>query len=457
MNLCRNKRLPSDARGAALLAALCFTLVLAIALGSYITACYRSLQMSSRNVSAGHSVELAETGMEEALWALHNNDWTGWSPPSGGTVTKTLSGFTYDNNITGNATLTIANYNGVGGTRTITATGTTTSASDGTTQTRTLTATSSQASLFVNAIAGVGNSTTSYNGRVRFKTGGTVDSYNSSVNVDVLPTIGGQPAGFSAVVSSASDLTSSQTSTGTVQMTNAKIKGYIATMPGSAGVNYSTSATLYGPTSPVSPKIDTSRESTSPYQPIFDVITPSATIPLPTTSQNLGTAGATTPTYYYYSGDYTLNTQTLTVVGPVVIVISGYLDNPGSGSIVVSNSGSNNGSIEIFLGGSMWLDGGGIVNNTKLPKNVAVIAQSGNSGVLEFSAAQNFYGVIYAPEAFLAFYTNATFYGSVIGQAVTVYTGYTPTFHYDISLRNVFFAGIDTPFAVASMLETNSP
>src|ERR1035437_3264638 len=167
----RTQHLPSDTRGAALLAALCFALVLAIVLSSYITMCYRSLQMSARNASSGHSVELAETGMEEALWALHNNDWTGWSISSH-TATKTLTGFTFDSNATGAISLTIANYDGTTGTRTLTATGTMT-LSDGTTQSRTLTSTSSQAPLFVNAIAATGDSTTTYNGVVSFGNAGT--------------------------------------------------------------------------------------------------------------------------------------------------------------------------------------------------------------------------------------------------------------------------------------------
>ena len=80
------KRLTSE-RGAALLAAMCFASVLAIALGSYITVCYRSLQMSSRNSSSTHSVELAEVGMEDALWSLNKDDWSGWAI-SGTTATK---------------------------------------------------------------------------------------------------------------------------------------------------------------------------------------------------------------------------------------------------------------------------------------------------------------------------------------------------------------------------------
>src|SRR4051812_44960289 len=150
MNTRRAQSLPSSDRGAAMLAALCFSLVLAIVLSSYVTMCYRSLQMSTRNANSGHSVELAETGMEEALWALHANNWTGWSI-SGKTVTKTLTGFTFDGSTTGSVSLTITNYDGTTGTRTLTATGTTT-LSDCTTQSRTLTSTSALAPLFVNAI-----------------------------------------------------------------------------------------------------------------------------------------------------------------------------------------------------------------------------------------------------------------------------------------------------------------
>ena len=446
----RSQHLPSDTRGAALLAALCFSLVLAIVLSSYITMCYRSLQMSARNASSGHSVELAETGMEEALWALHNNDWTGWSISSH-TATKTLAGFTFDSNATGAVSLSIANYDGITGTRTLTATGTLT-LSDGTTQSRTLTSTSSLAPLFVNAIAATGNSTTTYNGVVSFQNAGTVGSYDSSIDINAAT------VGYSAVVASKSNLTSAQVSTGTVQMTNLNIKGYIATMPGSAGVSYSTNAMLYGPTSPANPKIDTSRETTSPYQPIFDVVTPSAPNPLWSGSQTIGTAGATTPTYYYYSGNYYLGTgSTLTINGSVVIVISGYLWTDGTAATGGKINVASTGSLTIFVRGDMRIDGGGIVNATKLPKNVAIFGQTGNNNAVEFWTTVPFYGVIYMPEASMTFANNPTYYGALVAQSVTFGATSTPTFYYDTSLRNVAFAGIDTPFAVANVRETTNP
>lgn len=442
----RARGVPVSERGAAMLAALCVALVLAIVLSSYITMCYRSLQMSTRNVTSGHSVELAETGMEEALWALHANDWSGWTI-AGKTATKTLSGFTFDGSATGTVSLTVANYDGTTGTRTLTSTGTTT-LSDGTTQSRTLSSTSSQAPLFVNAIAAVGNTSTDYNGRVRFRSAGTVDSYNSSTDINAAS------VGYQAVVASKSNLTSAQTSTGTVQMTNVKIKGYVATMPGSAGINYSTSATLYGPSSPANPKIDTSRLTSSPYQPIFDVVTPSATNLLTGTTESIGTAGASTPTYYYYPGNYVLGSgETLTVDGPVVVVLSGYLQTTSTGKINVTA----NGSLTIFLAGDMALDGGGIVNATKLPKNVAIFAQTGNNYGLVFGTMQAFYGVIYAPEASLTFNNNVTIFGSVVAQAVTFSSSSSPTFHYDTTLRDTTFAGIDTPYVVSNLSESANP
>jgi hypothetical protein len=235
-----------------------------------------------------------------------------------------------------------------------------------------------------------------------------------------------------------------------VQLTNARIKGYVATL--STGPSYSTSATLYGPSSPANPKIDPSRISTSPYQPVFDVVTPSAPNPLGNGSQTIGTAGATTPTYYYYASNYALgNGQTLTVDGPVVLVISGYLWTYGTGNIHITN----NGSLTIFLRGDLRIDGGGVVNDTKLPKNFALLGQSGNNMAMEFWTTVPFYGVIYVPQASMTFSNNNVYYGSIVAQSISFDSSSSPTFHYDTSLRNVTFSGIDTPFAVSNWREVS--
>jgi Tfp pilus assembly protein PilX len=431
--------LPVSQRGAALLASLCFATVLAIALGSYITVCYRSLQMSTRHLSGSHSVELAEAGLEEALWALNKNDWSnGWTI-IGTTATKTLGGFSYDNGVTGAVSLTVTNFDGSlpGSTRNVTASGTTT-LTDGTSTTRTLTSSSARAPLFLNAVAAT-------TGRVKFRVAGTVDSYNSA-----LPDLDATTVGYSAIVASGSTSTTSAT----VQLTNTQIKGYVATL--STGPSYSTSAKVVGPTTPVSTKIDLSRLSTSPYQPLFEEIAPSGTATiLPSGTATVGTAGASAPQLYTTS-DLTLSgSQILTIDGPVTLNITGNLSISSTAKIVITATGS----LEIHLAGDLILNGNGIQNLTKLPRNLLIIAKADNYyDTLGMATNMPFHGVIYTPNNSLTISNSQTIYGAIVAKAVTFSA--SPIIHYDLSLRDTTitcFKGIDAPFAISNWRETTTP
>lgn len=427
----------SSERGAALLAALCFATVLAIALGSYLTLCTRSLQLSTRHLSSTHSVELAETGLEEALWALNKTDWTnGWTL-TGATATKTLGGFAYDNGVTGSVSLTVTNYNGsLGATtaRTVTATGTTTLA-DGTTSRRTLTTSSAQAPLFLNAVTGT-------TGRVKFRSAGTVDSYNSAA-----PDLDATALGYSAIVASGS----TSTTAATVQLTNAQIKGYVATL--STGPSYSTSAKVIGPATPATTKIDSARLSTSPYQPLFDEIAPGGTATLlPAGTATIGTAGAASPALYSAT-DLTLSgSDILTIDGPVTLNITGNLSISNTAKIVLTATGT----LEIHLSGDLLLNGNGIQNLTKLPKNLLIAAKADNVyDTLGMSTNTPFYGVIYTPNNSLTISNSQTIYGAIVAKSVT-FTA-SPALHYDVSLRDTVFRGLDTPYAISNWRETANP
>ena len=432
------KQLTSE-RGAALLAALCLAAVLAISLASYVAVCYRSLQMSTRNVNSTRGVELAEVGMEEALWALNKNDWSGWTI-SGTTATKTVTGFTYDNGATGAVTATVTNYDGSGaGSRTVTVTGTTT-LNDGTSTSRTLTSSSSQMPLFVNAVAGT-------TGKVKFKVAGTVDSYNSS-----LGDYSTQTPTYSAILSSGS---TSTTSAG-VQLTNAQVKGYAALLNQSAGSFNSTSATLHGPTTPGATKIDDDRISTSPYQPLFEEKVPTgASTLLPSGTATIGTAGASTPTLYTATIVALAGSDILTVDGPVTLVVSGDLTIANSAKIVITA----NGSLDIHLGGDLSIKGNGIQNDTKLPRKLALIAKADNVyDALEMTNTTPFYGVIYTPYNSITIGSAQTIYGAIVAKSVTF--NVSPVIHYDLDLRDStrgVFAGLITPYAVADWRETASP
>ncbi len=434
-------------RGSALLAALCFAAVLGLSLASYLALTYQSLSISNRNMQGTRGIELAETGLEEALYSLNKSTWTGWTLSSG-VARMTLSGFNYDSGVTGSVDLTVNSYDGSLGARTITAASTLTLA-DGTTVNRTLSTSATSAALFTNAVAATGTS-----GVVNISSGGgLIDSYNSTAGNYTAGT-----AGFSSIVTGAS-----------VKMTTAQIKGYVATPPNASGnvaLSYASAAKLIGPTTPTTLKIDPARQSTSPYQNSFDVKTPTGagtSISAPTGSLRIGTSGGTVETFYGTldgSGNFDIeNSGVLYVDGPVVLVIPGnfYVGAYyGGGSIVIGSGGS----LQVFVGGYSYIAGNGITNTTKLAKNCAIFGTNTVSGYYcLFYTATPYYGVVYTPKSDVYLYGyGSTFsvYGSVAGRNVYAYPNSYFGVHYDTDLRNTTFSGIDTPYAVSNWTETTN-
>ena len=124
MSAVARQPIPQSERGSALLAALCFAIVFAIAISSYLGLCFTSLAMSSRNIMGTHSLELAEAGVEQALYANNNGVSTGWTVVTvapyttmSTTMTMTASGlvasslnptpFEYGNGATGQVNITM--------------------------------------------------------------------------------------------------------------------------------------------------------------------------------------------------------------------------------------------------------------------------------------------------------------------------------------------------------------
>lgn len=439
-------------RGAALLAALCFATVLALALGSYMTLCYTTLATSNRNVHSAHSQELVETGMEEVLWTLKANsnagDWSGWSV-AGTTATKTISSYaTYSNGVTGSITLRVTNYTDTTGTRNVTVTGTTTQADGTVLSSRTVTAASAPAPLFVNALSGT-------TGNVTFSSAGTVDSYDSSQGVYTAPVQTPTYAYAATVASSATVSTTSPAAT--VQLVNAQIKGYVASLY-SGGPSYSSSAKVVGPTTPVTTKIDTSRISTSPYQPVFTIKTIPGTgtsldslLGLGTTT--IGSASDTSPRLYRSNGLNLTGATKVVVAGPVQLVVSGnfYIGlNGGSPSFEIASTGS----LEVFVASDIAIYGGGINNLTQNPAKLAIYSNNTLTPP-DMNTTTDFYGVIYTPTGDFKVWSNNAIYGAIIARKV-VFSGTSPVIHYDLNLRATVFSGIDTPYAISDWRETTN-
>lgn len=437
----RRQAFRTDQRGTALLAALCFATVLTIAIGTYITVCYRTLALSARSLQSSRAMELAEAGMEDALWALNKNNWSDWTL-SGGIATRTIGGFSFEGGGTGTIELQVTNYDGsTGSQRMLTSDGKALSG-EGTEFRRRLTSSVERAPVFVNAVA----ATTGLVRMTSANASSVFDSYDSKAG-----SYESQTPGYSAIVSSGS----TQTSSATVQLTNAQVKGYVATL--GTGPSYSSSARVFGPDTPATVKIDPDRLSTSPYQPVFDIKTVSgagSTLnPSPGGTTTIGSPSDTTPQIFYSSGLNLTSTTKIHVIGPVKLVITGQLYiglNGGTPSIEVGP----NGSLEITVSGDIAIYGNGILNTSQAPERLAIYGTN-TLTTPDMNTATAFHGVIYTPRGDFKVLSNNAIYGAIVARNVT-FSGTQPVLHYDLNLRRKVFSGIDTPFAVSDWRETTN-
>jgi hypothetical protein len=429
-------------QGAITLVALCFTAVVGIALATYISLCYRSLDLSHRTVQLNRSRHFAEVGIEEALWALNNNTWTGWTP-AGANMTQTFSGYSPGSGAATSTAVavTVANY--ATNTPTITAAATVT-LQDGRTVATTLQATTKPAPVFGYAAASTG-------GRVRFRNLGTVDSYDSSVGA-----YGGANVGYAAVIAGGS--ASYQYP---VNITNALINGYAATSVNSTTpstwISYGTTSPfgrIKGPTTPAGTNIDTTRISQSPFLPVLNISEPTGaftgSLPSPFVSCSYPVGAG--PELWYSTSDLTIGTGTLTITGPVKILIEGDLTISGTGKIQVTATGS----LELFVRGSLAISStSGIQNDTTKPSKVAVYVEgSGATYNCTYSTAAPFYGVIFADASGIDFTTSPTIYGAIRASGnVNFDTGTNPTLHYDVALRDTMFSGVGTLFIINQLTQ----
>ena len=102
-------------RGSVLLTALIFSMIIAISLASYISLGRTNLQLSNRAFYANAAINLAETGLEQAMWSINKavdgdaHAWAGWTV-SGNNAWRNFSGFNYDANSVGNVRVYVQNH-----------------------------------------------------------------------------------------------------------------------------------------------------------------------------------------------------------------------------------------------------------------------------------------------------------------------------------------------------------
>ena len=425
----------SKQRGSALLATLCFAAVLSLSLSSYLAVCYRSLVLSNRGLHSGHTMELAEMGMEQALWALNTTGGIdgSWSHPIGTTATKTFNGYVYENGAVGQVTVKIETYTT---TPLITVVGSMTLA-DHSVLSRTLQSSARPAPLFTKAIGAINSLT--------FNLGGMVDSFNSGLAA-YTPT---DPAHLTALNSAA------VISAPTINVGSAQIYGFAVTnpvtVPDPTPFLYASGAKVIGPNSVTS--IDSSRRITNPTLPLYDVTDPTGGTDLgPLT----GTTTISTPGVYRYDSINLTSGAELVITAPVVLKVFNSVQTSGTGQITVKGGGSLELQIDENDGQGLVLQGAGIVNESGLSQNLSVIVGGSYSGNPSSSidVGNDFYGTIYLPNDALTVANNTNIFGALIAKDIT-FTGPTPSLHYDSALQNVSIADINAPFTLVQLREVS--
>jgi Tfp pilus assembly protein PilX len=459
-------------RGAVSLLVLCLISALGVAVGSYFALLMHNQRLAGRHLQNERARELAQCGLEEALWALNQASWNSSGPA--GTTAWTTSGpnrsavLSYPAlgpGAAGEVTVTIANYASTGPTWPTIAVQAVLTLPDGSTIARGLEATTAPAPLFGNAIA-------SANAGVVFGAGGTVDSWNS--NPDNNPATAavaysftaGNPANYAAVVAGR------DTGGGThgVTLTQATVNGYVATF--GKAVGYSVSSVppgrVRGPATAAGVNVDTTRLSRSafvPVAPVFDVVLPS------TGGANYGgllgsvldlvSALLLAPLgidLYKTNGDLVilgipLVSPNLVVDRPLKIIVDGNLTIGGlGGRITITPTGS----LQLFVTGDCTIGGAGIVNQNVDPATCAIFCTSNLTGdTLQYTSSSDFRGVIYCKNKPIDIRQNATFYGALLSsQQISFSNAATaPVFHYDSALRSTRFPQITTPYVISLLTE----
>jgi hypothetical protein len=443
-------------RGSVVLVALCLSSVLAVAVAGFFAVCARTMELSNRSFCYTSSVQLAEIGMEEALWSLDQAlntsgySWSGWTLATVSgvpTATKQLTGFTTNRGLQGSVSIKVEYYN----TSTpytlppiITSDGIT-QVSDGTQITKRLKAIVKPAALFSNALGSTAppNSPSFSSfpyGYVCFWSNSSVavDSYDSSQNGGVYtPSPSTVNRSDQAIISGPY-----------LYLSNAEILGYATTANQTATApSFNSSGSLKGFGTASGTSIDSSRISNNGNQNSFAIVTPSGA------GSILPTSGSIGPGFYYYTaGTFSQASGVLTITGPATIYVSGSVDIEGS--IVISSSST--GPVQFFVGDQVYISGPGIDNQTRNPANLAIFGTTtyGN-GYLYTSTP--FYGVIYMPNTIV--YTtgnfgtgNQTIYGSIVGFEVIPWASNLKV-HYDLNLRKTTFSMVNTPYEVTQWIQ----
>jgi hypothetical protein len=465
-------------RGSLLTTAMIFATAIALSLGGYLQLCATSLKLANRSFYSNAAMNLADAGVEKAMWTLNQvtskklSVTNAWSDTNGWTVIgsdarTTLTDFPLPQNATAVVKVHVENYNGTGAVRPKIVAQAIISLKGAAPVMKYVEVDCRRRSPFSTGLVGIN--------RVRFNgTKTTVDSWSG-----VGPYTNGVRRNFGSVAALGVDVAS-----GSLNIGNADIYGTVATAGDAplVGPNGTVSQRDPRETGVVDPKL-----VTRDFAANFEDVTPpegrigDGYIPTITGQMTLGTTGAAartvpeiddTKVYRVYTVDeIKLTSSAKLSIAPnthVVIVLPAVkgttVQITGNASIEIP-SGS---SLQIYVAGDVAIAGNGVANGSASKPNPAVNFQLwGTRPTNDPLGRQNMVvsgngtlsGIIYAPYADVDLrghssagnLSNTSRYdvqGAMVAYNITM-TG-EESFHYDESLANW---GGAAPFGITKWRE----
>lgn len=432
---CAPSRRPTD-RGSALITVLLLAAIVAVVASHLLSRSAQEHRLATRSYYQSVALNLAEAGIEEAMWAV-NNDFVdaahGWNDAGDGTgasVRTTTTGLTLaqgagemhlrlDAPGSNNPVAIALGIVRLPGQIPIS---------------KQLRVPLSRRAMWANAI--VAKDSVVFNGN---RVG--IDAYDSSVG----------PWDSTTNRLDKATVATNLAHNGGLEVNNADIFGSVATGGGQPYVG--PGGSILGATSPSGLPQNTDPNN---VRTDFAYNIPDATLPTGTpvvlgavsgTNLVLPRAGDTPGPdgrYVYQATSIDLQNKGMSVSGAVDLIVTGNLAvGGGSGTIVVGSASGTD--LRLYVGGDITISGSGMVNQSSSPPNMTIYGtrtqeQAATLGRQTFSLSGNaaYSGLVYAPNADVALKgggSTGRFDGAIIAHSVTLNGNYD--FHYDIQLAGI--------------------
>ncbi|ACB73940.1 DUF7305 domain-containing protein [Opitutus terrae] len=456
MTSCRSQ-LSHSQRGSVLIVALILCAIIGISLASYIRMARTAMTLSNRALYNNAAMNLAEQGLEEAIYSVNkmvedpSYAWSGagWTL-SGGNAQQKWTGVALSQNSTAQYRVYISGYNSSN--PWIVARSTVQlAAADAAPIEKWIRVTLRGSSRYANGLVARKS--------VWFKGNNvSVDSFNSTRNND--GTLRGAPVAYSAGVRrDRGSVGSISVSTDAVLVKQADVWGYVSTASYDPTNTVGNNGSILGADSVPDSSwdkstVDPARISTT-FSASFEPETqPGSSVPTIGSIDAAGTYGTAGVARTIVCSDISVSGKNNLVKfqGDVTLIITAAA---GSDAISISGNGSGievlaNSSLKIYTAGDIDLTGQGIVNATSQAKNFEIIGTSTSSVPqdIKIAGGGSFVGKVYAPNAGVTVHGDGAMSGSIVANDITL-TG-NAAFHYDEALGEPDGA---TPFRISKWEE----